>query len=68
MYIYIYINRSVIKQICTYTYTFIPQTSTTDAIMALKDFVQEGFSNGEITAIVSLDVEGASNFAWHQAC
>jgi len=40
-------------------YGFIPQTSTTDAIMALKEFVQEGFSKGEIRAIVSLDVEGA---------
>jgi len=32
--------------------------------MALKDFVQEGFSKGEITAIVSLDVEGAFTSAW----
>jgi len=32
--------------------------------MALKYFVQEGFSKGEITAIVSLDVEGAINSAW----
>jgi len=45
-------------------YGFIPQTSSTDAIMALKDFVQKGFSKGEITAIVSLDVEGAFNSAW----
>jgi len=45
-------------------YGFILQTSTTDAIMALKDFVQEGFSKGEIAAIVSLDVEGAFKSAW----
>jgi len=45
-------------------YGFIPQTSTIDAIMAFKNFVQEGFSKGEITAIVSLDVEGAFNTAW----
>jgi len=32
--------------------------------MALKDFVQEGFSESEITAIVSLDVEGAFNSTW----
>jgi len=32
--------------------------------MALKDFVQEGFSKGEITAIVRLDVEGAFKSAW----
>jgi hypothetical protein len=40
-------------------YEFIPQTSTIDAIMAVKEFVQEGFSRGEIAATVSLDVEGA---------
>jgi hypothetical protein len=32
--------------------------------MAVKEFVQEGFSKGEITATVSLDVEGAFNSAW----
>ena len=42
-------------------YGFIPQKSTTDAVMALKEFVQEGFSKGEITVIVSLDVEEAFN-------
>jgi len=45
-------------------YGFIPQTKTTDANMVLKHFVQEGFSKGEITAIVSLYVEGAFNSAW----
>jgi hypothetical protein len=45
-------------------YGFIPQTSTIDAIMAVKEFVQDGFSKGEITVIVSLDVEGAFNSAW----
>jgi hypothetical protein len=45
-------------------YGFIPQTSTIDAIMAGKEFVQEGFSRGEITATVGLDVEGAFNSAW----
>ena len=45
-------------------YGFIPQTNTTDAVMALKEFVEEGFSKGEITVIVSLDVEGAFNSAW----
>ena len=45
-------------------YGFISHRSTTDTIMALKYFVQEGFSKGEITAIVSLDVEGAINSAW----
>ena len=32
--------------------------------MAVKEFVQEGFRKGEITVIVSLDVEGAFNSAW----
>jgi lipopolysaccharide biosynthesis glycosyltransferase len=45
-------------------YGFIPQTSTIDAIMAVKEFEQEEFSKGEITETVSLDVEGAFNSAW----
>ena len=45
-------------------YEFIPQTSTIDEIMAVKEFVQEGFSKEEITVTVSLDVEGAFNSAW----
>jgi hypothetical protein len=32
--------------------------------MAVKEFVQEGFSRGEITVTVSLDLEGAFNSAW----
>jgi hypothetical protein len=48
-------------------YGFIPQTSTIDAIMAVKEFVQEGFSKGEITVIVSLDVEGGSTLHGYQA-
>jgi len=32
--------------------------------MAVKKYVQEGFSRGEITVTVSLDVEGAFNSAW----
>ena len=42
----------------------IPQTSTIDAIMTVKEFIQEGFSKGEITVTVSRDVEGAFNSAW----
>lgn len=45
-------------------YGFIPQKSTTDAVMALKEFVQEGFTKREIRVIVSLDVEEAFNSAW----
>jgi hypothetical protein len=32
--------------------------------MAVKEIVQEGFSRGEITVTVSLDVDGAFNSAW----
>ena len=45
-------------------YGFIPQTSTIYVIMAVKEFVQEGFSRGEVTVTVSLDVEGAFSSAW----
>jgi len=43
---------------------FRPQTSTIDAVKALIDYIEEGFSSGEITVLVSLDVEGAFNLAW----
>ena len=42
----------------------MPQTSTTDAAMAVKDLVEEGFRSGEVAVLVSLDVEGAFNSAW----
>jgi hypothetical protein len=42
---------------------FRPQTSTIDAVIALKDYVEEGFSSGEVTVLVSLDVEDAFNSA-----
>jgi hypothetical protein len=32
--------------------------------MAVNEFVQEGFSKGEITVTVCLDVEWAFKFAW----
>jgi len=44
-------------------YGFRPQTSTIDAVMALKDYIEEGFRS-EVTVLVSLDVEGAFNSAW----
>jgi len=31
---------------------------------AVKESVEEGFRTGEVTAIISLDVEGAFNSAW----
>ena len=30
-------------------YGFRPQTSTVDAVMALKDYIEEGFRSGEVT-------------------
>jgi len=48
-------------------YGFRPQTSSIDAVLALKEFVEDGFRTGEITIIVSLDVEGAFNAAWWPA-
>jgi len=45
-------------------YVFRPQTSAIDAIMALKDYIEEGFRSGEVTVLVSLDVEGAFKSAW----
>ena len=39
----------------------MPQTSTTDAALAVKKYVEEGFRPGEVTVQVSLDVEGAFN-------
>jgi hypothetical protein len=38
-------------------FEFRPQKSTIDASMAIKDFVQEGLTAGEVIALVSLDVQ-----------
>jgi hypothetical protein len=45
-------------------YGFTLQLSTTDAAMAVKDFVEDGFTSGEVATLESLDVEGAFNSAW----
>ena len=44
-------------------YGFRPQTSTIDAVLALKEHIEEGFRTGEVTVLVSLDVEAAFNAA-----
>jgi hypothetical protein len=44
-------------------YGFTPQSSIIDAAMAVKAFVEEGLSTGEVAVLVSLDVEGAFNSA-----
>jgi len=45
-------------------YGFTPQRSTSDAAMAVKEFVEEGLAAGEITVLISLDVKGAFDAAW----
>jgi hypothetical protein len=45
-------------------YFFRPKTSTIDAVMALKDYIEESFSSKEVTVLVSLDVEGEFNSVW----
>jgi len=45
-------------------YGFTPQTRTIDAIMAETELIKEGFKRGEVTATISMDVEGAFNSAW----
>jgi len=42
---------------------FTPQKSTTDAAMAVKDFIDEVLTKGQIVALVSLDVKGAFDVA-----
>jgi len=45
-------------------FEFRPQTSTKDAALAIKIFVQESLDAGEVIAMVSLDVQGAFDAAW----
>ena len=39
----------------TNQYSFTPQRSTINAVMAVKDFVEEGLVAGELIVLVSLD-------------
>lgn len=43
---------------------FQPQTSTVDAIMTVKEYIEESLRNKESVAMISLDVEGAFDSAW----
>ena len=45
-------------------YGFTPQKSTTDAAIAVKNFVEEGLKAGEVIVLVGLDVRGAFDAAW----
>ena len=48
-------------------YGFTPQKSTTDAAMAVKEFLEPELVKGKAAIMVSLDVLGAFNAAWWQA-
>ena len=45
-------------------YGFTPQTSTVDAVMALKDYVQSSIDDGQYVAVINLNVKGAFDAAW----
>jgi len=45
-------------------YGFIPQRGTVDAVMAVKEIIEEILKQKNCTAVVSLDVRGAFDGAW----
>jgi retron-type reverse transcriptase len=45
-------------------YGFTPKTSTVDAVMALKDHMQDSINDGQYVAVIRLDVKGAFDDAW----
>ena len=45
-------------------YGFTPQTSTIDAVMDLKHYIQRSMDEGQYAALISLDVQGAFDAAW----
>ena len=45
-------------------YGFTHQRSTTDAAMAVKEFVEEDLAAGEIIVLIGLDVKGDFDAAW----
>lgn len=57
---YVYSNQLMNRN----QYGFIPQSSTVDAIMAVKDFVEKGIETNSYIVIVSLDVKGAFDAAY----
>jgi hypothetical protein len=46
---------------------FTPKKSNTDAAMAVKDFIEEALTKGQIIALVRLDVKGAFDATWWQS-
>jgi retron-type reverse transcriptase len=45
-------------------FSFTPGKSTTDAILAVTDYIEEGIKQRDITILISLDVKGAFDAAW----
>ena len=43
---------------------FTPLTSTVDAVMAFKEYVQDSIKDGQYVAVIGLDVKGAFDTAW----
>ena len=48
-------------------YGFRPQMSSIDAVLALKEYIEDGLRTGEVAILVSLDVESAFSAAWWPA-
>jgi hypothetical protein len=46
---------------------FTPQKSTTDAAMAVKQFIETELERGRVVIMASLDVQGAFDAAWWPA-
>jgi len=43
---------------------FTPKTNAIDAVLAVKEYLEEGMSQGHTAILVSLDVKGAFDAAW----
>jgi hypothetical protein len=43
---------------------FTLKKSATDAALAVKEYLEEGMTEGHIAILVSLDVKGAFDAAW----
>jgi len=56
---YVYSNNLLNKN----QFGFTPRKSTTDATLAVKDYIDEGIRQGHITILISLDVRGAFDAA-----
>ena len=48
-------------------FRFTPQKSTTDAAMAVKQFIEPELESGRVVIMASLDVRGAFDTAWWPA-